>query len=291
MKQRIRTPDDLAWLLEHTRRFHGGQVTDLHVQKRRIFDEGSGREVMAGTILTVVVRYELPCPGSFGLYGITRVARLRMLGVTDFSVFEQEGSDCSEIGVIHAEATGERLRFWFDPEGELYVICDEAELEEVTMPRAGRPVPANITDWTFQAQTGDLPAVSWLLERLDQAGIPCAWRAAKRPACSHPAYQWEGHLMPASKEETARGGLVYVQTYGPLDGRGFGLTIRACDPYEVEAGRLLLVLADIIVRDFEGTCLAGRQPLEQHEWIDTRGVGARWWEIPSGRGEGLSQSR
>ena len=37
---------------------------------------------------------------------MARVAKLTMSGVTDFSLFEQEGSDCSEIGVIHAEATG-----------------------------------------------------------------------------------------------------------------------------------------------------------------------------------------
>lgn len=290
MKQRIRTPEDLAWLLEHTRRFQGGQVSDLHVQKRRLFDEGSSREVMAGTILTAVIRYELPGRECYSFDEITRVAKLTMLGVTDFSIFEQEGSDCSEIGVIHAEVADGRLRFWFDPQGELYVICDEAELEEVSMPTAGRPLPAGITDWTFQAQVGDLPAVGWFLDHLDQAGIPCAWRAAKRSGLSHPAFRWEGHLMPALQQETSQAGLVHIQTYGPLEGCGFGVMLRACDPYGAESGRLLLALADLIASHFEGTCLAGRQIMERDEWCDAHAPVVRWWENSSGRGEGLSQS-
>lgn len=273
MKQRIRNAEDLSWLLNHTRRFEGGQVTDLHIQKRRLFDEGSGRELIAGTALTAIIRYELPYPGGEGRDAITRVAKLTMLGATDFSIFEQEGSDCSEIGVIHAEAAGGRLRFWFDPQGELYVLCDEAELEEVSMPSAGRPDPLGITDWTFQAQAGDLPPVTWFLEHLDQAGIPCAWRAARRSASSHSAWRWEGHLMPASNQDVSAGSLVYVRTYGPLDGFGFGVTLRACDPTEGEAGRLLLALADIIARHFQGTCLAGRHILEGDEWRGTQAQG------------------
>ncbi len=274
MKQRIRSAEDLSWLLDHTRRFEGGQVTDLHVQKRRLFDEGSGRELLAGTALTAIIRYELTCPGGDGRDAITRIAKLTMLGATDFSIFEQEGSDCSEIGVIHAEVAGGRLRFWFDPQGELYVICDEAELEEVSMPSAGRPDPLGITDWTFQAQVGDLPGVTWFLNHLDQAGIPCAWRAGKRSTASHTAWRWEGHLLPASNQDSSAGGLVYVRTYGPLDGCGFGVTLRACDPKEGEAGRLLLVLADIIAQHVPGTGLAGRHILEGDEWCGTLGQGS-----------------
>ncbi len=291
MKQRTKTPDDLTWLLEHTRRFQGGQVTDVHMQKRRLFDEGTGREVMAGTVLTAVIRYELPTFSTDGTYPITRVAKLTMLGVTDFSIFEQEGADCSEIGVIHAEAREGRLRFWFDPQGELYVICDEAELEEVSMPSSGQPMPSGITDWTFQAQAGELPEISWFLQHLDRAGIPCAWRAAKRPVPCHPAWRWAGHLMPASKQEASEGELVHIQTYGPLDGCGFGVTLRARDPHGTETYRLLLVLADIIMRHFEGTCLAGRHIMERDEWCGAQGhVPAGRLERSSGRGERLDES-
>ena len=292
VRQRIRNPEDLTWLLSHTHRFRAGQVADIHVHKRRLFDEGTGREVTAGTVLTVVIRYESSSPAHDGPFGITRVAKLTMYGVTDFSVFEQEGSDCSEIGVIHAEATGSRLRFWFDPQGELYVICDEAELEEVSMPSTGRPVPVGVTDWTFQAQAGDLPGVAWFLDHLDEAGVPCAWKAAKRSHPSHPAWRWEGHLMLASNPEASPVGLVQVQTYGPLDGCGFGVTLRACDPHEAEAGRLLRVLADIIARHFQGTCLAGRHIMERDEWCEAQGPSPlRWWEISQGLGDGLGQSR
>lgn len=289
MKQRVRTPDDLIWLLNHTRRFQGGQVTDLQVQKRRVYDEGSGREVMAGTVLTAVIRYEAPGVDPQGLYAVARVAKLTMHGVTDFSIFEQEGSDCSEIGVIHAEATGGRLRFWFDPQGELYVICDEAELEEVSMPATPRPIPYGITEWTFQALRGDLPGVSWFLEHLDRAGVPCAWRAARKPAPAHPAWRWEGELLPAGSDHGPQGGLVHIHTYGPLDGRSFGVTLRTCDPYEAEAVRLLLVLAEIITRNYEGTCLAGRQVWEGDEWCGAMGAApGHWEELSSGKKEKLS---
>ncbi|MFQ5932601.1 MAG: hypothetical protein ACE5MM_09345, partial [Nitrospiraceae bacterium] len=167
MVRRIRTAQDLAWLLDHTHAFQGGQLTDLHVHKQRLFDEASCREIVAGTTLTAVIRYERPVREYDGLYAVTRVAKLTMMGVTDFSVFEQEGADCSEIGVIHAEVSGRRLRFWFDPHGELYVICDEAEIEEVSRPCAARPLRDGMSEWTFQAPTGELPAVSWFLDRLD----------------------------------------------------------------------------------------------------------------------------
>lgn len=289
MKQRIRLPDDLVWLLNHTGRFQGGRVTDLHVHKKRVYDEGSGREVMAGTVLTAVIRYEAPCLDPQGLYAVARVAKLTMYGVTDFSIFEQEGSDCSEIGVIHAEATGGRLRFWFDPQGELYVICAEAELEEVSMPATARPIPYGLTEWTFQADRGDLPGVSWFLEHLDRAGVPCAWRAARKPAPAHPAWRWEGELLSAGSDRGPQGGLVHVHTYGPLDGCGFGVTLRTCDPYEAEAVRLLLVLAEIITRHYEGTCLAGRQVWAGDEWCGALGpASVQREELSSGRKEGLS---
>ena len=134
MLRRIKTSDDLVWLLNHSHSFHGGQINELHVRKQRMFDESSGREVVAGTNLTAVIRYEVAVRGPEGLYAVTRVARLIMRGVTDFSIFEQEGADCSEIHTIHAEVAGGRLRFWFDPRGEFYAVCDQAELDEVSRP-------------------------------------------------------------------------------------------------------------------------------------------------------------
>jgi hypothetical protein len=273
MIRRIKTVEDLAWLLAHTHAFQGGQVTDLHVRKHRLFDEASGREITAGTTIIAVIRYELAVRGSDCVYAVTRVAKLTMTGVTDFSIFEQEGADFSEIGVTHAEASDGQLRFWFDPRGELYVICDEAQIEEVSRPGASRPLRTGMTEWTFQAQTGALPDVAWFLDHLDRAGLPCAWRAVKPQAPSHPALRWEGYLVPASAHGARRTGGVFVQAYGPLDGCGFGITIRASDPHQDGVGRLLVALADIIARSFEGTCLCGNHIMERNEWLGEQKVG------------------
>jgi hypothetical protein len=270
MIRRIKTSDDVAWFLDHTQAFHGGLVTDLHVHKQRVFDEGAGHDVPVGTILTAVVRYELTMTGSEGIHTVNRVAKLTMKGVTDFSVFEQEGADFSEIGVIHADSSGGRLRLWFDPQGELYVICDEAELEEISTPGPDSPIRAGMTEWTFQAEAGDVPNVRWFLDHLDQAGVPCAWRGIKHPTVSHPAIRWVGYLVPASFHEGRRSAGVYVQTYGPLDGRGFGITLRASAPYHDATGRLLITLADLIACSFTGMCLAKNRVMEQGEWLEGR---------------------
>ena len=124
--------DDLRWLMAHTGGFRSGYVTDVQMSKRRLFDETSGRDVLAGTTVTVTIRYQVR--------GLVRVAKLAMAGVTDFSIFEQEGADCSALSVMQAEHSAGKFRFWFDPQGELYVVCDEARLEEVSAPVLdGRP--------------------------------------------------------------------------------------------------------------------------------------------------------
>lgn len=271
MRCAIKTAEDIAWLMRHTHRFKGGQVADLHVHKRRLLDECTGREVPAGTVITAVIRYELPSSDGYSLHAVTRVAKLTMIGVTDFSIFEQEGADFSEIGETHAEASEGRLRFWFDPRGELYVICDEAELEEVSRPGPRRVVRNGMTEWTFQAAAGTLPAVAWFLDQLDRAGVPCAWRARKQPHLTHPALRWEGQLVPASAQESARSG-VLVQAFGPLegpgDGSGFGIILRPLDPHEDGTARLLVALADLLARTYSGTCLAGSQVMAGEEWLE-----------------------
>lgn len=267
MLRRIKTPVDLAWLLDHSRAFHGGQINELHVRKQRLFDEASCRDVVAGTVLTAVIRYEATVRGPEGSYAVTRVARLTMRGVTDLSIFEQEGADCSQIHSIHAEAIGGRLRFWFDPRGEFYVVCDEAELDEVSRPGLGRPTRAGMSEWTFQARTGELPTVEWLLAHLDRAGLPCSWRAVKRTGRPHPSWRWEGYLIPSAARESDSLTGLHVQTYGRLDDCDFGITLRAVDPHENGTGRLLVVLADIIARNFTGTCLSGNQVMERDEWL------------------------
>ena len=49
---------------------------------------------------TVVVRYHVE--------GVLRVAKLTMYGVSDLSIFEQEGRDCSLLDEIHVESSSMR---------------------------------------------------------------------------------------------------------------------------------------------------------------------------------------
>ena len=168
----IKTLEDLRWFLAHTQGFRGGQVTDVHLSKRRIYDELSGHDVLAGSTATMVVKY--------AVQGIRRVAKLTMQGISDLCIFEQDGADCSLLGVIQVELNEGKLRFWFDPQGELYVVCDEAMLEEVSLPQSEADMDGAVAQWTFQADSGEAPTVAWLLDQLDQAGTPCFWKARRR---------------------------------------------------------------------------------------------------------------
>jgi hypothetical protein len=92
----------------------------------------------------------------------------------------------------------------------------------------------------------------------------------KHPTSSHPAVRWAGHLVPASDHDSPRAAGVQVQTYGPLDGCGFGITLRASDPYDDATGRLLMVLADLIAHSFTGMCLTKNHVMERGEWLEGR---------------------
>ena len=144
MQHAIKTVEDLRWLMAHTGGFRSGYVTDIQMSKRRLFDEESGRDVLADTTVSMTIRYQMR--------GMVRVAKLVMNGVTDFSIFEQEGSDSSALSVIQAERSDGRVRFWFDPQGELYAVCEEAHLEEIATPvLTGQVRPE---DHRFQAEIG-----------------------------------------------------------------------------------------------------------------------------------------
>jgi len=270
MQHRIKTADDLTWLMGYTDRFRGAQILELNVQKRRVWDEETGRDLVAGTVVAAVLRYDRSHDGDEGIFSITRVARLTMLGVSDFSIFEQEGGDISEISEVHAEAAEGRLRFWFDPYGELYVICEEAELEEVSRPEPVRSPRAGTTEWTFQANTGTLPTVGWFLDRLDQAELPCVWREVKPKGRQHPARRWDGRLLPAGSESPLPNDGVHVTGYDSLDGGGFGLTLRLRHLHEPLTEKLFFLLADLIARNFPGLCLAGNRILGPDEWLGGR---------------------
>lgn len=59
MQHQIKTAEDLRWLIAHTGGFRSGYVTDVQMSKRRLFDEESGREVPAGTTVSVTIRYQV----------------------------------------------------------------------------------------------------------------------------------------------------------------------------------------------------------------------------------------
>ena len=258
MQQSIKSKDDLRWLLGQTGGFRGGYVTDVQVSKRRMLDEASGREVAAGTTVTVVIRYRIR--------RMARVAKLTMTGVTDFSMFEQEGADCSTLGVIQAELTDGRLRFWFDPQGELYVVCEEAQLEEVAAPSLESLSLEQVAQWTFQSEMPDWPTVTWLLAELDVAGVPCTWRAATSLSGRHHSIQWEGDLLPTSMQGSKGVTGVHCMLYGPLDGPGFGVVLRVRGVQDRRTGQVLSLLADLIAQRFSGQCLVGNTIIPGGEW-------------------------
>ncbi len=258
MKHSLKNTDDLRWLIEHTGGFRSGYVTDVQMSKRRLFDEGSGREVPAGTSVSVTIRYETR--------GMVRVAKLTMTGVTDFSIFEQDGADCSALSVVQAEFSAGKLRFWFDPQGELYVVCDEAYLDEIAAPFMTADRAAEFARWTFQARTAEGPTVEWLLHELDRAELPCAWREATRAVAIHPAVQWEGDLIPIGDSMAEGKNVVHIMAYGPLEGQGFGLMLRVFGIQNRRMSRILEVLTDQITQHFAGDCLIGTTIIPGREW-------------------------
>jgi hypothetical protein len=264
MKHLLKQADDLRWLMSHTNGFHGGYITEVQMSKKRLFDEDSGRYLLVGTTVTVDVRYSRK--------GMLCIARLVMSGVRDFSILEQEGEDCSVIGMIQAEACEEQLRFWFDPEGRLYIVCEEALYEEIASPAGDRDVARPIACWTFEANEGEPPTVEWLLRHLDQAGLPCIWRAG-RSGHRHAAIHWEGELLNSSVLCEDRGASVHVMAHCPAGNAGFGMTLRAPTVHDSQCGRVLNLVADLLARTFPGTCVAGETIISCDEWLrgDHRG--------------------
>jgi len=268
----IKTVEDLRWFLAHTQGFRGGRVTDVHLSKRRIFDEESGHDVLAGSTATVVVRYPVE--------GILRMAKLTMQGVSDLSIFEQEGTDCSLLGVIQVELNAGKLRFWFDPHGELYVVCEEAMLEEVSLPQSDADMDGAVAQWTFQADSGEAPTVVWLLEQLDRAGTPCVWRAAAPRTAPNVAIGWEGELVATVDMHAGPAAAVELQTYAPIDGAGFGMRMRLHHLAGRSGGRLLNLVTDLVTQSFSGTCLVGQTFFSHEEWANWKLLGrahqTRW---------------
>ncbi|MEX5215967.1 MAG: hypothetical protein NW703_17635 [Nitrospiraceae bacterium] len=281
MAHRIQSIEDVAWLLRHTRGFRGGQVTDVHVSRRQVFDENDCCEVLADTVVTIVIRYYIEVQEASHRRRLLRLARFRMLGVTDFSIFEQEGANSAAIDALQAEIQQGRLRFWFDQYGEIYVICESAELEEVAYPDT-LPEKQEATQWLFQARDADAPSVAWLLDQLDRAGMPCVWKPRSRAngnglgKGTGPHVLWAGELRISPSRTTLSRDSLEVQAYGPLDGRSFGVMLRAQDS-ERDAGRhLLSAVAEILTNHFPGESIAGQTLIpDERPILRTTGRGKR----------------
>ena len=259
MTRTIKSAEDLRWFLAHTQGFRDGQITDVHVSKRRIFDERSGHDVLAGTMATVVVRYSVQ--------DMRRIAKLIMQGVSDLCVFEQDGADCSLLGTIQVELNDGRLRFWFDPQGKLYVVCEEVRLEEVVLPHdeASRD---RVEQWTFQGNSGEAPPLRWLLEQLDKAGTPCAWKASRSGGAHCGSSYMEGQLMATTENPVGLAAAVVVQVYKPVDGPGFGMQVRLAHRGSRSEGRLLNLVADVVTKSFPGTGLREETVVSREQWAD-----------------------
>lgn len=257
MTHSITTADDLRWLLTHTQGFRGGQITDVHVAKRRMFDEESGREVTVGSTVTVLVRYTVQ--------GALRVAKLSMQAVSDVSLFEQDGGDWALLGAIQVELKEGKLRFWFDPQGNLYVVCEEALFEEVSLPHPGGERDTAIEQWVFQADSGEAPTITWLLKELDQVGMPCIWKAGARRKRLQREICWEGELVAAGSRGVGQAASLDVQTYGPIDGAGFGVRLQSHRIAGRSGRRLLAMVAYVVTSVYAGTCLEGQSLLPPDE--------------------------
>ena len=258
MTHSITTADDVRWLLTHTQGFLGGRVMDVHLAKRWMYDEESGRDLSAGSVVTVVVRYHL--------HGILRIAKLTLQGVSDFSVFEQDGGDCAPLGMIHVEVQEGLLRFWFDPEGNLYVVCEEEILEEVSLPHSELDLRPGAAQWIFQAESGDPPTVAWLLDELDQAGLPCVWKSTTRRSGISRTLCWEGELVAAADVNAGSTAALTVRTYEPIDGGGFGIRLQPRRASSRINGRLLRAVTEVVMQRYAGTYLTGEHVVSREEW-------------------------
>lgn len=258
MMHSLTTADDLRWLLTHTQGFRGGQITDVHVAKRRMFDEESGRDVVAGSTVTVHVTYSVS--------GVLRVAKLTMQAVTDLSLFEQEGGEWTLVGAIQVELSEGKLRFWFDPHGNLYVVCEEAMFEEVSLPHPDGGREEVVEQWLFQADAGEAPTVAWLLSQLDQVGMPCVWKAAACQERPERGISWRGELVGAQHGNAGQTAALAVQAYGPIDGGGFGIRLECHGVGRQSGHRLLSTVAHVITSAYPGTCLTGQSLLPPEKW-------------------------
>lgn len=258
MTHSIKTADDVRWLLTHTQGFRGGRVLDVHLAKRWIFDEESARDVAAGSIVAVVVRYQLQ--------GILRLAKLTLQGVSDLSIFEQDGGDCTALGTIQVELHEGQLRFWFDPQGNLYVVCEEALLEEVSLPHSDMGIHGETTQWIFQAESGDPPTVAWLLNELDQAGVPCIWKSTARRSGAPPALSWEGELVAAADVNAGSTAALTVRAYEPTDGAGFGIRLQPRLATGRISSQLLRAVTEVVTQRYAGTYLVGETMVSSEEW-------------------------
>lgn len=262
MTRHLHNQDDLAWLLRHSRGFRGGHLAEFHVDRRYLYDEQARRDVLAGTTVTVLIRYAIdPVPGAADA-PIHRLTRMRFVGVSDFSCFEQDGGHSGMIDAMQTEVHQGRLRFWFDQYGEVYIVCEEAELEEVAIP--GRlPEADRATAWVFQAHQGVLPSVSWLLEQLDRAGLPCVWQEERVSKGQPTTLRWTGRLATNPMDGLLPQGVIALLGYGPLDGHAFGLAAEARH-HDQRSDALLRAVVGIVTTHYGGESVeaqhAGSRP-------------------------------
>lgn len=227
----------------------GGQMVEVHIVRRHLYDENLGAEILAGTMITLLIRYAVMEAVGRETLRIQRRTRLVFSGVSDFSFFEQEGANSGTIEALQAEWKDGSFRFWFDQYGEVYIVCDEAELEEVGVPE-GAPGRDILHEWVFQAQQGTLPTVEWLLDELDRAGCACTWRPGGVECAASGRFEWSGFLSRHVPVDQNQMGTVAIQGYGPLGEHSFGIVARVRG--SAGGAELLAQLAHVLTTHFSG---------------------------------------
>ncbi|MFO0774801.1 MAG: hypothetical protein U0172_09065 [Nitrospiraceae bacterium] len=251
MKRHLHSAEDLAWLLRYTHAFRGGRIVECHVVRRLLFDERLECDIVAGTSVTLTIRYDSIAPDA-SPQRVHRIAQLRCYNVSDFSFFEQEGTDSGRIDAVQAERLEGCVRFWFDQYGEVYVVCEAVEFEEVALP-GSTPVAPPTREWAFQAREGQVPTVEWILSELERRRLPCQWTRVPPTAGESSHILWSGRLTskPLTGGAANAGGSLSVRAYGPIDSATFAMALRVDGP-EAGGAVLLTALAEILTRHFAG---------------------------------------
>ena len=78
---------------------------------------------------------------------------------------------------------------------------------------------------------------------------------------------WEGELIAATETNAGPAAALRVETYGPIDGAGFGISLQVHEAAGRSSGRLLSLVSDRIMQHYPGTCLVEQTIFSNEDWV------------------------